>query len=176
MTRPPRRWGFVIAGIVGAVLALLVLGGGFAVSMGATAALTLDPVGKARTPDVITFQAEKARYEIYAVHERRQNSIGSAASFECAVTLANDRVITIDGSVQAVSDEVANTQSIGSFKAVPGETVIDCDAGRNGETFIVDKESPWRQAGFIATIAGAVMLLLAAGAIVFGALSRRGAA
>jgi hypothetical protein len=139
-----RRWGLLIAGIVAAIFGLIVLIGGAVVSMGAAAAVTLDPVAKARTPDVMTFDAETGRYDPFAVHERRKGSIGSAASFDCTVTLADGDEMTIDGAVQAVSEEVANTETIGSFTAVKGETTIECDAGREGEVFIVDKESPWR--------------------------------
>lgn len=171
--QPKRRWGLLIAGIIGALLSLFLLIGGAVVSMGAAAVSTVDPVGKARTPDSITFDAERGRYELYALHERRKGSIGSAASYECTVTLANGKLIEIDGSVQTVSSEVGGTQSIGSFDAVPGETMIDCDAGRKGEVFIVDKESPWKQASLVVTLVGAGMLLLAAGAIVAGALWKR---
>ena len=170
---PKRRWGLLIAGIVGAVFSVIVLIAGAVGSMGAAVVSTVDPVGKAKTPGSITFDADRGRYELYAVHERRGGSIGSGGSFDCEVTLANGKVIEIDGSVQTVLSEVGNTESIGAFNAVPGETVIRCDAGRNGETFIVDKESPWKQASLIATIVGAVMLMAAAGAIVAGALWKR---
>lgn len=168
-----RRWGLLIAGIFVAILGLIVLVGGAVVSMGAAAASSLDPAGKARTPDVLTFKAKAGRYELFAVHERGKGSIGSGGSFECTVTLADGDEIEIDGSVQAVSEEVGNLESIGSFTAVKGETTIECDAGRDGETFIVDEESPWKNAALVATLLGALVLLLGAGAIVAGALWKK---
>ena len=176
--KPQRRWGLLIGGIVGAVLSLAVLVIAFIISITTSVASTIDPVAEARTPDVIKFDARAGNYDLYAVRKRgrvgkTEKSIGSSANFECTVTLANGRTIAIDGSVQVVSEEAANTQTIGSFTAVPGETTVACDAGMDGEAYIVDEASAAKQASFYATLIGAALLLASAAAIVAGALWKK---
>jgi len=168
----------LIGGIAGATLSLAVLVVAFVISITTAVASTVDPVAEARTPEAIKFDAHAGEYDLYAVRKRgrvgkSERSLGSSANFECTVTLANGRTIEIDGSVQAVSEESANTQSIGSFTAVAGETTVACDAGRDGEAYIVDEASTAKQAGFYATVVGAVLMLISAAAIVAGALWKK---
>ena len=72
--------------------------------------------------------ADDATYEVLLVRSRHDTSPAAAANIVCAVNLANERTITLDGSRQATSTDAANTATIGTFDAVAGLTAVTCDA------------------------------------------------
>jgi hypothetical protein len=169
------RRGWIIWGIVLAVLAVLIIIGGAIAMVASRTASWLDPVAEARTPGTATFVAEKETYDVLLVEERHQTA-RSASSFRCVVTLADGRTIDLDGSVQAVSTEIANTDSIGQFDAVPGQTSVFCDADSNGNRFIVDTESLLAKAALWVLLGGVALLLIAAGLILGGVFLKKPAA
>lgn len=160
-------------GALGAVFGLLALIGG-AVALGISrAASSIDPVAEAITPGTATFDAESEEYEIFAVNGRTAGDFREAASYECVVALADGRTLTIDGDVQDVSTEVGNTQSIGSFDAVPGPTAVQCEAGGGNARFIVDDVGTVAKIALIVIFAGVGILLLGIGLLLLGIFWKR---
>lgn len=171
--RRKRRVWMIWVGAAVAVLGLLSLIGG-AVALGISrAASSIDPVAEAITPGTATFEAEDDTYEIFVVNGRRAADFRDAASFECAVTLADGRTMNIDGDVQDVSTEVGNTQSVGSFDAVPGATSVQCDAAGGNVKFIVDDEGTVAKIALIVILAGAGILLVGIGLLLLGIFWKR---
>ena len=85
--KPQRRWGLLIGGIVGAVLALAVFVIAAIMSITMSVASTVDPVAEARTPDALKFDAHAGEYNLYAVRKRgrvgkTERSLGSSANFD----------------------------------------------------------------------------------------------
>lgn len=170
--RKRMRRGWIIWGIVVAVLAVLVMIGGAVAMVVSRTASSLDPVAEARTPGTATFVAEKETYDVLLVKERRQTA-RSASSFRCAVALADGRTISLDGSVQDVGTEVANTESIGRFDAVPGQTSVYCEADSDGNRFVVDTQSLLAKAALWILLGGVALLLLATGLILGGVFLKK---
>jgi hypothetical protein len=169
------RRGWIIWGIVLAVVAVLVIIGGGVAMVASRTASWLDPVAEARTPGTATFVAENETYDVLLIEERHA-SARSAASFRCVVTLADGRTIDLDGSVQDVSTEIANTESIGQFDAVPGATSVFCDADGGDNKFVVDTESLLAKAALWVLLGGVALLLVATGLILGGVFLKKPAA
>lgn len=165
--RHRRRVGWIIAGVLLALFGLFVTLGAAVVTLVDKTASSLDPIAEARTPGTATFVAEDAEYEVLSVR-RRTDSARSAASFRCEVTLADGRTISLDGSAQAVSVEAANTETIGSFDAVEGDTAVFCEADGGDNRFVVDKQSALGRWGLRLLVVGVVVLLAGVGLLLGG--------
>lgn len=171
--RRKRRVWMIWVGALGATLGLLALIGG-AVALGISrAASSIDPVAEAITPGTASFDAESDTYEIFVVNGRRAADFRDSASFECVVALADGRSLTIDGDVQDVSTDVGNTQSVGSFDAVPGPTSVQCDAKGGNVKFIVDDEGTVAKIALIVVFVGVGILLLGIGILLLGIFWKR---
>ncbi|MDP2289601.1 MAG: hypothetical protein Q8M22_00335 [Actinomycetota bacterium] len=173
--KPPKRRmrkGWIISGILVAVFGLLMLIGGAVASLISRTASSLDPVAEARTPGTATFEAKDATYDVLLVR-RRADSFREASDFLCTVTLANGKVIELDGRFQAVSDQTANTESIGSFDAVPGHTSVFCDADGGDNRFVVDEESLLQRLSLWFILGGTGVLLLGTGMILGGVFLKK---
>ncbi len=161
------RKSWIIWGIVWAALGLLITIGGAVAEVVSRTSATTDPTAEARTPGTATFDAGDETYEIFIVHSRRDQDSRTAEAVVCDVELANGRNITIDGSKQNVSSEVNNTEKVGSFDAVSGETSVTCEADGIDIRFVIDSESLLDRIG-IWIILGGVLLILVGAALILG--------
>jgi hypothetical protein len=159
--------GWIVGGVLVALFGLFVTLGGAVVTLVDKTVSSLDPIAEARTPGTATFVAEDAEYEVLSVR-RRTDSARGAEDFECEVTLADGRTISLDGSVQAVSVAAANTETIGSFDAVAGETAVFCDADGGDNRFVVDKRGALGRWGMRLLLSGVVVLLAGTGMLLGG--------
>ena len=166
--KPEMRRTWIKVGIVVAALGLIaVIGGGIGllISRGIS---SLDPIAEARTPGTATFNAEDKSYDVLLVTGRREPG-GSPEDITCEVTLADGRTVSLDGSAQSSSSEVANTESIGSFDAVPGQTSVYCEASATtGNKFVIDSDGLLDRIATLALIGGVVLLVIGAGLILGG--------
>ena len=166
------RKGWIVWGIVVAVVGLLItIGGGIALLISQTAS-SLDPVAEAHTPGTASFVAEAVTYKVLLVTGRR-GPAASSATMVCQVTLADGTTITLDGSVQAVSTEAANTESIGSFDAVAGDTSVTCESSNDGVRFVVDEEGALDRVGTWVLLGGVIVLLAGVGLILGGVFMKK---
>ena len=172
IAKPRRRKGWIVAGIVVCVLGVLAVIGGAVTSGVAAVQSSLDPEGEALTPTPIRFVAEAKEYDIVLLAGRREDA-RDAADMECTVVLADGRDLFVDGDVQAVSTEVGNAESVGSFTAVPGDTVVTCEANGGHVTYQVQEPAALASIGLIILIVGFALGVLGAGMILLGAFWKK---
>lgn len=165
--KPQMRRSWIVAGIAVAVVGLVALIAGGIMLLISNAASQLDPVAEGRTPGTATFTAEDKEYDILLVSGRGEPA-GNPEDMVCTITLADGRSVTVDGSKQSTTSEVANTESVGSFNAVPGETTVQCQASTTGNKFIIDTDGLLAKISTWALIGGGVMLAIGAGLILGG--------
>lgn len=161
------RKGWIIGGIVMAVLGLLVVIGGAIALVVSRTASSLDPVAQGNMPGTTAFVAEAQKYDVMLVTSRR-TSAEFSANVDCTVTLSDGSTLTLDGSRQAVATDVGNTQSIGSFTALAGPTQVFCAAGSADGRFIVDEESALAKIAIVVLFVGVGLLLLGIGLTLAG--------
>jgi len=167
IAKPRRRKGWIIAGIVACVVGLPAVVGGAVTAGVAAVTSSLDPEGAALTPASIRFVAEAKEYDIVLLRGRREDA-RDAADMECTVVLADGRELFVDGDVQAVSTEVGNAESVGSFTAVPGDTVVTCEANGGHVTYQVQEPAALASIGLIILFVGFGLIVLGAGMILLG--------
>jgi len=159
------RW--IVVGAILSVPAVVVLVVGGIMTLASRTASSLDPIAEARTPGTATFEAEDTSYDILLVRSRGED-FREADDVDCVVTLANAKVIEVDGQSQAVSEQSANIGTVGSFDAVAGTTTVYCEARGGDLRFVVDDESSLHRIGMLMVFGGVGGLLLGMGLIQMG--------
>lgn len=171
--RRRRRW-LIVLGVVVALagVTLTVLGAVGMFVLDARSAATPTVAGQVRDP--VSFEAEDASYEILLVRRRDATLDLDAADTTCTIDLADGRRIEVDGRVQAVSVSGRDTATVGSFRAVPGRTVVRCDGIADDRRFVIDEISSAERWAFRSTLLGVGVLVAGAGIALLGVFWRRG--
>lgn len=132
-----------------------------------------DPTAEGTIPGPVVFDADDATYEILLVRRRGANLDVEAASTRCDVELADGRDIGIDGRFQAVAVSGGSTATVGSFDAVQGRTLVYCQGGDEGRTFVVDVVSETERWMSRSMWGGVVVLVIGVGLALLGWFWRR---
>lgn len=140
--------------------------GGAVATFLSSASPALDPIADAITPGALTFEATDREYEIFVVRRRGDDTV-QASDVACRIDRADGTTDQVDGD-DGVADEVGNTQSVSTFRAVSGTTTITCVAtGDRSIHFVVDEPNAARTIGtwilglsFIPMLGGAALILL----------------
>ena len=161
-----RVWWIVVGSIL-AVLALVVLIVGAVMMLASRTASSLDPLAEGRTPGVATFEASDESYDILLVRSRG-DAFREAADVDCEVTLADGKVVKIDGQFQTVSESNGNVETVGTFDAIEGPTSVFCEA-RGGEVrFVIDDESTLHRIGLLMVFGGIGGLVVGCALVLLG--------
>jgi len=165
--RPRMRKGWIVAGIIADVVAVVLLvGGAIAMAVGRTVS-SIAPGAARVTPAPLSFDAEAATYEIL-LDRRPGDDFRESSDVQCSVQLADGRTLSIDGAVQAVAVSSNKLETVGSFDAIAGTTTVACEANGGSVRYVVDEESLISRIGLIVVLVGVGLLLAGVAAIMLG--------
>lgn len=162
----------MVAGIVVAVVGLLLAVGGAVAGAVEQTRSSADPIAEARTPGSLEFDAAAETY-LVSISVDNAADVDSVSNTRCSIRRADGTSVDLDGGIQAIGETTGKVAKVGSFTAVPGATTVSCESARDGVRFFVDDESALHRYGTVAAIVGMVTLLAGAGLILLGVFTRK---
>jgi hypothetical protein len=134
---------------------------------------SIDPIAESTTPGELSFDAGEQKYEIMLVRRRGDNRV-IAEEVRCEVRFADGTSRTVDGDAGATTTRIANTEVVGEFDAIEGDTTVSCVAEDDQRIhFVVDEPSEVVDVALIVLFVAIGVLLIGVALFVGGILWKR---